>query len=67
MSYYRRRRDEPETEEEQRARSRRLEAMTLTNPARDVPDLGINTQDRNEETDYDEMMADYIKAYGRRR
>ena len=52
------------TEEE---RSDLLEAMTMTNPARDVPEMGIDTKDRNEETDYDEMMTNYMRSrYSRR-
>ena len=66
MSYYRSRyQEEPKMTEEER--SRILEAMTLTNPARDRPELGINTRDRNEQTDYDETINDYMRSrYSRR-
>ena len=64
MSYYRYQ-EEPEMTEEER--SDLLEAMTMTNPARDVPEMGIDTKDRNEETDYDEMMTNYMRSrYSRR-
>ena len=50
---------EPEMSEEER--SDRLKAMTLTNPNRDDEEAGFITRDRNEYTNYDEMMTDYIQ------